>query len=135
MSYPSVVTPRRIAIAALLALLGLCVAAVVLPHLPVGGPLGSWMASRDVASGVYAYQTPLLSVPWEKEWKRTMHCEYGIQIRGESALGLNKAFGESYNQAYNRVQLAAIESRFGSNVVFTIRDRLRQAWNTRTAKS
>lgn len=135
MSYLSFVPRRPLAIA-LLAVIGLGLAsALVVPRLPIGGPLGAWMAERDVARGTYAYKAPLSSVAWEREWKRTMHCEYGIQIKDKELSCFKAAFADSYDQAYNRVQLTAIESRFGSNVVFTIRDRLRQAWSNKTAKS
>ena len=135
MSYPSFVTRRLLAIV-LLAVFGLGVAsALVVPRLPVGGPLGEWMANRDIAQGTYAYKAPLSTVAWSREWKRIMHCEYGIQIKDQGASNFLAAFRDSYNEAYNRVQLAAIESRFGSNVVFTTRDRLRQAWSNKTAKS
>lgn len=135
MSYLSFVTRRRLAIA-LLAVVGLgFAAALVVPCLSIGGPLGTWMAQREVARGNYVYKATLSSVAWEREWKRTMHCEYGIQIKDQELTCFKGAFAASYDQAYNRVQLAAIESRFGSNVVFTIRDRLRQAWSNKTAKS
>ncbi|CAN5704738.1 hypothetical protein BH09VER1_BH09VER1_43550 [soil metagenome] len=135
MSYPSFVTRRLLAIV-LFAVFGLGVAsALVVPRLPVGGPLGAWMANREIAQGTYAYKAPLSSVAWSREWKRIMHCEYGIQIKDQGPISFQAAFRDSYNEAYNRVQLAAIESRFGSNVVFTTRDRLRQAWSNKTAKS
>lgn len=134
MSYLSVVR-RRLALAAFLGLALVAAVALILPGLPVGGPLGAFMARHDLSQGTYAYKAPLSTVAWEKEWKRTMHCEYGIQIKNGSAHPYLAPFQDSYNQAYNRVQLEAIQQRFGSNVVFSIRDRLRQAWNTKTAKS
>ena len=105
------------------------------PILPVGGPFGYLDAQRDVAQGRLAYRTPLWSKGWEQEWRQAMQRDYGITLVGTSHSCFRAPLSDTYDAAYNRVQLAAIQARFGRDVVHATRDQVSQAWRARFAST
>jgi len=101
------------------------------PFLPIGGPFGYLAAQRDLSLGRLSYKVSMPNSGWKKEWKATLENTYGIHVKEGSAGCFIVPFLDTYEQAYNRIQLAAIREAYGFDVITTTRDLARREWRAK----
>lgn len=101
------------------------------PFLPVGGPFGCLAARRDISHGQLAYRASLRNPGWKKEWKAALEKTYGIHLLDGTAGCFRVPFLDSYEQAYNRTQLAAIRQAYGFDVIALTREQAYREWKAR----
>ncbi len=102
------------------------------PFLPIGGPFGSIAAQREVSRGYFAYRIGMPNSGWKKEWKATLENTYGIHVKDGSAGCFRAPFSDTYEQAYNRIQLAAIRQAYGFDVIATTRELAYREWKAKS---